>query len=1400
MASILRSSKFVRYFAGFARNLVLNTTRELEGNLVQQGPCLCSTLSSGFATAASKQDQTLERTLKKLDQDVRRSGRISRRDIEEVLDEIRIQKTATSSQSLLVIRCCGNLVPEELPEVRTALVHDIWKTLNKLKVPMDISHYNALLRVYLENEHQFEPTEFLSDLELKGIEPNRVTYQRLIARYCQQGDIDGATRILEFMREKQLPVNENVFNALIMGHSQADDMESAEGILAVMQQASLEPSADTYTTLLCGFARKGDIAKIESLLQTCDKKDVYLLDKDYLEVIYALTTNGFGDKVDSLLPKLRKSAGFNSDAVNTILRLTNKNFEDVAFKILKEMPRGVRNDGEPTDAGNFFIKQLVKSNRPVDKILSICNQMKLDGLNSKPLLVAIESGLVNGLPEITLPLLKEAQNANLPIKQHYFWPLICASKSKGNEALIDILSKMQTEFNISPTSETVREYVIPNLTSKNSNDLIGLLRSAGLPAAISSSSAIHNILSSGNLKEAADLASAYNVYYSPGLFRKPLVQALAKTNDFESYIRFVRQIYDGLQKLDQFATQQNNNEEEGGTESASNSNQHEVLGQIIFDVAVFFRNNRVEFLTPILNGLVNEGLCISNSQAERIQDLIGSDLTSEISTLLGKLSSGDLEPKFIEKQPINRNQAGNMTQMSIEQLERMIKSIESKGDNAKGVKRHLLAAVIRSKDLAKTEEIVNRLHDEGYVLTTGVNAQLADLYVHHGKLDEALRLYKEIRTKEPDFALDKTKIIRIAGLMIANSQVNEAIQLLVDNKRDEEQNDIIKNNFNYKSSVWRLLNEIAEAGKVEELNRVFNCLMENLYIVPNNVIFGALIKVHLVNNELKNAVDKFEEISNKYKVTPWKNELACKLIQSEDAINLQRVTDLSTNIHGEVNSLYDLVFSFVECGRIRQARKILETPGLKNRPQRINIACERYHQEGMTESLEGLMEATKDLNHIDRSEIFYNLLLNYCKENNPNKALGLWTKLQEENIPPTDQFLEKLAEFLKSNNLEVPFVISEKQEPKLTPPSQKAPKAVKNDVRSVNVPAPSAAATTPNPRVEKLNAYRQAIKTGDIDTALNTKQNMPPADKLSITDQSLLIEGLIKQGRLTEASKIVKEMLSLNLHPSPRVFRFFLNKVAAAGDILMLEEIGKYITPEVKKIVSFDNRMCHANIVAGKSIEYLKKLEDDIQNAETNQEITDIAEKFPRGGAVGILDENPLLADRFEQMAEKYAAKGIIGPMNVLWVHHFIKENTDACNRIWDNHLASAPRLMFQRIVHLAREKQDEKLIQRLIELLKQTKVSEGAIGNAYSCLLDVYAIKEQYENGLVALDTAVKDVCLENINRTALVRIKAGLEKSGKHFPHIIPDRVLKQNEESSDSSSSSSSSSDDEKKSAKK
>lgn len=56
---------------------------------------------------ATKKSESLDPLLQKLDLEVRKFGRITKKDIDEVFDELRANHDITSSQSLLVIRCCG---------------------------------------------------------------------------------------------------------------------------------------------------------------------------------------------------------------------------------------------------------------------------------------------------------------------------------------------------------------------------------------------------------------------------------------------------------------------------------------------------------------------------------------------------------------------------------------------------------------------------------------------------------------------------------------------------------------------------------------------------------------------------------------------------------------------------------------------------------------------------------------------------------------------------------------------------------------------------------------------------------------------------------------------------------------------------------------------------------------------------------------------------------------------------------------------------------------------------------------------------------------------------------------------------------------------------------------------
>uniref|UniRef100_A0A182NB72 Very long-chain specific acyl-CoA dehydrogenase, mitochondrial n=1 Tax=Anopheles dirus TaxID=7168 RepID=A0A182NB72_9DIPT len=1415
MASILRSSKFVRYFAGFARNLVFSTARETESSFVQQSQCLCGNFTSGFATAATKSKSGLDRSLKRLDDDVRRSGRISRRDLEEVLEEIRINRSATSAQSLLVIRCCGNLVPEELPEVRTALVQEIWKTLKNLNVAMDVSHYNALLRVFLDNEHPFSPTEFLADMQSQGIEPNRVTFQRLISRYCQQGDIEGATRILEFMREKQLPVNEYVFNALIMGHSQADDLESATGILAVMAQAGLQPSADTYTTLLCGYARKGDIEYICKTMDTCEQNEIFLLDKDILEVMYALATNGHPEKVDRLVEKIRRQAGYNQDAVNVILRLINRGQEEVGMKLLRTMPRASRNDGELANTGSFLIRQLVRAKRPSEKVIAICKELHDSGMNDRAHLIALETALKGGSVELTFALLEELVRQQQPIRQHYFWPLMCANeptatKEERTDSVLYVLRAMVEKFGLYPSSETVREYAVPNLPVSNSEIVIQLLRSAGISPAVASSSCAYVALERNHLKEAANIASRYRAYYAPGVYRKPLVQALVQTRDYDAYVRFSRAIYDGLKRSRSVEEES----DQGGAESEQNGNsietlQAETIGALIFDAVTNFKADRVEMMQRILTGFVNQGLSISNGMAERIQERMGSEMTEEISSMLSKLAAGDLEPIEVERTPNGSGRQGRppIASLSVPQLERLVADLEARKENANSVKSQLIRSVIRSNDLAKTKEVLQKLEAENYIISPGVYGMVIELHATNGKVDEAFELLKTVKAKQPDFTLDRVKVVRLAQSLLEGERFDDALQFLQENAAaaaieppaiKDQQGDSQRGevDFVYNSACWRLLNILAERGNVQQVTQLFDHLIAQGYIKPQTNFLGSLIKVHLVRDDLPTAMTTFADICQKYRMTPWKTELTCRLIQAEDASNLQRLTDLSTEVHGEVNSLYDLVFAFVDCGRIRQARKILETPGLRTRYQRIQTACERYQQEGKTASLEGLMEATKDLNHIDRSEIYHKLLQSYIGEKDADKALGLWTRMQEESVAPSDAFLTELGDFLKSNGYDVPFAV----------PVQAVVKTAKGNKQATSTTASKGSSPAPEtsrakrPQVtSSLRELKQAIKANNPDRILAAYEalNGATSPKPNLTEQSAIIEALVNRDRLAEASKLVLSLLEQQLFPVPRTFKYFLNKLAISGDVATFDRIGALITDDLKRQISFDNRLCHANVSNGNADQYLHKLEAAIEQAKSKEDATVAAKHFPIGGASGILSQHPELHERYEQLAERYAKWGLLAPVNALWIHYFISGATEKAQSIWDRHLKDSSRIMFQKIIQQARDAKDDELCRRLIAKLHDSKVTEKGKGLIYSCLVDILVAKERPDDALAALEEGLKVTCLENVNRTALKRLQESLAAKGKSFPHAIPARNAKAAHEPSSTSSSDSdseSSSDEE------
>ena len=106
------------------------------------------------------------------------------------------------------------------------------------------------------------------------------------------------------------------------------------------------------------------------------------------------------------------------------------------------------------------------------------------------------------------------------------------------------------------------------------------------------------------------------------------------------------------------------------------------------------------------------------------------------------------------------------------------------------------------------------------------------------------------------------------------------------------------------------------------------------------IIFTKILNyVHfeMLRGDVESAMKTFEQLAEVHKATPLKSKLMSKFIETEDTQRLQKLMDISIKTYGELNSLYDLVFSLLDNGRVRQAKKVLEVLSTVLRFQLLKI-------------------------------------------------------------------------------------------------------------------------------------------------------------------------------------------------------------------------------------------------------------------------------------------------------------------------------------------------------------------------------------------------------------------------------------------------------------------------------
>jgi len=595
-------------------------------------------------------------------------------------------------------------------------------------------------------------------------------------------------------------------------------------------------------------------------------------------------------------------------------------------------------------------------------------------------------------------------------------------------------------------------------------------------------------------------------------------------------------------------------------------------------------------------------------------------------------------------------------------------------------------------------------------------------------------------------AKDETKIKDIPKEVFERRGSDPLLEFYVDKQKIEEAAK------NIKHIGLNIVNEI-ETEKTDEI--VVKIKSQNFENVRSKKSVEKSISVQVQESNVEDKI-----VENEGNLTLPTTPLEPIIEESEPPINL--VT--SENVENFVEN-----FQVPQGSNEAHLVPLCEDPA-SHQWYPLPVVCQMFRAQGRIYDLESLLWGSQGIRPEDRKCIYYWTLQAYADCGMFPQAVDLTRRLEIEglaaNFPEYHVLMNNFA-----------MAIYNQQQS-----SNSASTLPSSEVSSVHEQSPTPVSSiSDNDSHLKSQCYRRlkkAIANKDVNECLNNYQGIGKKD-LNITEASTLIELFVKADCIDEAVEITEKMLSREAYPLPRIFRFLLNRLASKGEVDAMTRIGDYLTPKIKKEVSYDNRLCNGYLAAGRAEDYLNKLITELdQTLESDQDISEenlqvLKDKFPRGGAMGLLESNPNLVKPYTKLALKFVDLEYVAPVNVLWTYHFINGHHDLAQPLWEKYVRTCPQIMFQKVCQTARSTSNVDLAERLVVLLENAVVTNGARGIAYSCLLDVLTQNKDFSKGLISLDIGLRSgVSLDDINRTALRRLKEGVEDQGIDFPYEIPQK----------------------------
>ncbi|CAK9816173.1 Leucine-rich PPR motif-containing protein, mitochondrial [Anthophora quadrimaculata] len=539
MTNILLST--VNQFGHFSRIAIQNESKYMIDFTIQYSkmfPTLGRNLNMALQNENSEARTNVSNKFTTVFQRIHQHKGIRKKEIASIIDHINSAYVITDYQVLVLLKWC-NKAMDCLPSDKVKLGEYLWSTLNACNISLNVTHYNAFLKLYLQNEGDFSPLKLLLDMTNNKIYPDDLTYQMCLEYYCMKGNVNMALMLLKDMKRMQISVLKSVFNLLLIAYSKSGNIKGIFAVLESMKLKKMKLTAEAYTAIMCTHAKLSNINEIEKIIKTCNLENIHFTNDHILNVIYMIAANyNYSEKDYATLIKmmyqyLTKKSNVSNDELRFLLKLVALNKIDVVASVLFYTGL-VNNISEFKSIMRLVLKQTVNKNMIIDEVVKQCSSFNCGRKFKMLMLMSLHCALLKS-NHVSLLLLRECKRL-CTIRPHYFWPLLVRQAHKYDlQGILDVIKIMITDFNIPPCIDTIADYVLP-FAFGNISYVRNLLMKYGINESVINNAYVLLMLKKFMIKEAAIYIRNFPGNYFYKVIAHDLRYTSVYKNDVQNFV------------------------------------------------------------------------------------------------------------------------------------------------------------------------------------------------------------------------------------------------------------------------------------------------------------------------------------------------------------------------------------------------------------------------------------------------------------------------------------------------------------------------------------------------------------------------------------------------------------------------------------------------------------------------------------------------------------------------------------------------------------------------------------------------------------------------------------------------------------------------------------------------